>query len=132
MLCSVIGSVTLAKMPKFMWEFDEIKVGHADRQTDTTCCGETAGCYPENRRAFGWKASCDSDIAWFYAHVFCVLLNCSQVSEEECKCIMQYADTNHNGELDAGEIPAAIQIWKQIQNSADLLEQHAAPLAEGG
>ena len=31
LLRSVIGSVTLAKMPKFMWEFAEIKVGHADR-----------------------------------------------------------------------------------------------------
>ena len=103
-----------------------------DCTTFTFCRGETAGFYSENRRAFGRKASRDTDIAWFCAHPFCVLLNCSQVSDEECKCIMQYADTNHNGELDAGEIPAAIQIWKQIQNSADLLEQHAAPLAEGG
>ena len=56
----------------------------------------------------------------------------TKVSEDECKAIMIYADQNGNGALDAAEIPAAIQIWKQIQRSADLLEQHAAPLAGPG
>lgn len=55
-----------------------------------------------------------------------------KVSEQECAAIMVYADTNHNGVLDAQEIPAAIQIWKQIQESADLLDEHAGPLTAAG
>lgn len=53
-----------------------------------------------------------------------------KASEDECAAVMIYADTNRNGVLDAGEIPAAIQVWKQIQQSADLLDKHAAPLAD--
>ena len=55
-----------------------------------------------------------------------------KVSEEECAAIMVYADANHNGVLDAQEIPAAIQIWRQIQESADLLDEHAGPLTDAG
>ena len=55
-----------------------------------------------------------------------------KASEDECAVVMIYADTNRNGVLDAGEIPGAIQIWKQIQQSADLLDKHVAPLADAG
>ena len=54
-----------------------------------------------------------------------------EVSEEECDAIMIYADSNNNGQLDPQEIPGAVQVWKQIQESADALEEHASHLVNG-